>query len=87
LKLALFFFNFTLKTENPFEIILEKWDSIEKAIEKLNIAPQSEEDFMTLEQVSLFIGLAKTSVYGLVHKGQIPHSKLVNDCILKNLRL
>jgi predicted DNA-binding transcriptional regulator AlpA len=61
--------------ENPFEIILEKLISIEKAIEKLKTTSNDDEDFMTLEQVSLFIGLAKPSVYGLVHKRQIPHFK------------
>ena len=61
--------------ENPFEIILEKLNSIEKAIEKLKTTSNDDEDFMTLEQVSLFIGLAKPSVYGLVHKRQIPHFK------------
>ena len=45
--------------ENPFEIILEKLNSIEKAIEKLNNATKSEGEFMNIDQVSSFIGLAK----------------------------
>ena len=69
------FFNFTLKMENPFEIILEKLNSIETAIEKLNTASKSEEDFMNIDQVSSFIGLAKSTVYGLIHKQKIPYFK------------
>ena len=61
--------------ENPFEIILEKLSSIEKAIEKLKTASNDDEDFMTIKQVSIFIGLAKPTVYGLVHKRQIPYFK------------
>lgn len=61
--------------ENPFEIILEKLNNIEKAIEKLNTASKSEEEFMNIEQVASFIGLSKTSVYGLTHKQKIPYFK------------
>lgn len=61
--------------ENPFEIILEKLNSIEKAIEKLNAVSNDEQEFMNLEQVSSFIGLAKPTVYGLTHKRKIPHFK------------
>lgn len=49
--------------ENPFKIILEKLDSIEK----LKAASNDDEDFMATEQESLSIGLAKPTVYGLVH--------------------
>ncbi|WP_291099357.1 MULTISPECIES: helix-turn-helix domain-containing protein [unclassified Flavobacterium] len=61
--------------ENPFEIILEKLNSIEKAIEKLNAVSNDEQEFMNLEQVSSFIGLAKPSVYGLIHERKIPYFK------------
>ena len=60
--------------ENPFEIILEKLNSIEKAIEKLK-APSNDDDFMTIEQVSSFVGLTKTTIYGLTHERKIPHFK------------
>lgn len=61
--------------ENPFEIILEKLNNIEKATEKLNTVPKSEEDFMNVDQVSSFIGLAKPTVYVLIHERKIPHFK------------
>jgi excisionase family DNA binding protein len=61
--------------ENPFEIILEKLNSIEKAIEKLKTASNEDEDFMTIEQVSSFVGLSKATIYGLTHERKIPYFK------------
>lgn len=61
--------------ENPFEIILEKLNSIEKAIEKLKTASNDDEDFMTIEQVSSFVGLSKATIYGLTHERKIPYFK------------
>jgi excisionase family DNA binding protein len=61
--------------ENPFEIILEKLNSIEKAIEKLNAQPNSDDVFMNIEQVASFVGLSKTTIYGLTHDRSIPHFK------------
>jgi hypothetical protein len=55
------------KMENPFEIILEKLNSIEKAIEKLNTKSNSDDDFMITEQVASFVGLSIATVYGLTH--------------------
>lgn len=51
--------------KNPFEIILEKLNNIEKAIEKLNTT--SNNDFMNIEQAASFVGLSKATVYGLTH--------------------
>lgn len=62
--------------ENPFEIILEKLNNIEKAIEKLNIKPNSDDDFMNIEQAASFVGLSKATVYGLTHVRKIPHFKV-----------
>jgi hypothetical protein len=41
---------FTIKMENPFEIILEKLNNIEKAIEKLN-APSNNDDEILLSRI------------------------------------
>lgn len=35
--------------ENPFEVILEKLNNIEKAIEKLNTSSNSDDDFINIE--------------------------------------
>ena len=58
--------------ENPFEIILEKLNSIEKAIEKLNTKSNSDDDFMITEQVASFVGLSIATVYSLTHQHKIP---------------
>ncbi len=61
--------------ENPFEIILGKLNSIEKAIEKLKTTSKDDEDFMNIEQVYSFIDLFKPSIYGLIQKRKIPNFK------------
>lgn len=62
--------------ENPFEIILEKLNTIEKAIEKPNISSNNDDDFMNIEQVASFVGLFKATVYSLIHQRKIPHFKV-----------
>ncbi|HEY4788035.1 MAG TPA: helix-turn-helix domain-containing protein [Bacteroidales bacterium] len=37
--------------------------------------PDDEYDLMTIQEVAGFINMAVTSVYGLVHRKQIPHIK------------
>ncbi|MBC7749763.1 MAG: hypothetical protein H7Z76_14520, partial [Methylotenera sp.] len=37
--------------ENPFEIILEKLNNIEKAIEKLNVLPLNNDDEILLSRI------------------------------------
>ena len=41
--------------ENTFEIILEKLNSIEKAIEKIQNASNDKEDFMTLDKYQFLL--------------------------------
>ncbi|SDH32567.1 transcriptional regulator, AlpA family [Flavobacterium omnivorum] len=62
--------------ENLFEIILEKLNNIEKAIEKLNTSSNNDDDFMNIEQVASFVGLSKATVYGLILQRKIPHFKV-----------
>lgn len=61
--------------ENHFEIILEKLNNIEKAIEILNTSSNIDDDFKNIEQVSSFIGLSKPTIYVLTHKQKIPYFK------------
>ena len=63
--------------ENPFEVILEKLNAIESAIEKLNATSNNSDDnFMDIKQVASFIGVSKVTVYGMTHKQTIPHFKV-----------
>src|SRR5436190_2220623 len=68
--------------ENPFELLIEKIDRLEKAVERLsassNINDASSnrnDEFMNIEQVANFVGLSKDTIYGLTHKKLIPHFK------------
>lgn len=69
-------FNFGLKMENPFEIILEKLEHIQNAISRIEKKSAADEQkFLNIDQVSEFIGLSKFTIYGLTHKRIIPHYK------------
>jgi excisionase family DNA binding protein len=72
--------------ENPFEVILEKLNAIENAIEKLNsTSNNSDDNFMDINQVSSFIGVSKVTVYGMTHKQIIPHFKVGKRLYFKKL--
>lgn len=64
--------------ENPFELILERLDRIEKAIHNLNLsnAITVEEKTMNILEVANYIKVAKTSIYGLTHQKKIPYYKV-----------
>ena len=63
--------------ENPFELILERLDRIEKAIEKLNVNKiiLVEETTLDLEDLSKYLNITKPGLYGMVHRKVIPHYK------------
>ena len=65
--------------ENPFEIILQKLENIEKVLEELK-NKQTENssdklDILSTSDVADYIKLTVSSVYGLVHHNKIPHCK------------
>ena len=67
--------------ENPFEIINERLENIEKLLENIyaNIGTK-EFNFITtkimdIEQLSNYLGLSKSHIYKLTSKHTIPHSK------------
>lgn len=63
--------------ENPFELILEKLDRIEKAIQNLNVgepkAPVNE--LLDVEQVASYLKVTKSAIYKLTSTSEIPHYK------------
>lgn len=74
--------------ENPFEIINERLENIEKLLENIyaNIGTK-ESNFITtkimdIEQLSNYLGLSKSHIYKLTSKHTIPHSKRVKGFIL-----
>ena len=63
--------------ENPFELILERLDRIEKAITALNYIsyiPDSNQ-IMNIAEVAAYIKVAKATIYGMTHRNTIPHYK------------
>ena len=67
--------------ENPFSQIKYKLDKIEQLIKsnntkKANTTPiRDADEFMGIKQVADLLGLAKPTIYGLVHKRKIPFMK------------
>lgn len=56
--------------------ILEKLDSIEATLLSITTNAQPDKDeLLTINQASKFINLAKPTIYGLVSRKEIPHSK------------
>jgi len=63
--------------ENPFELIIERLDRIEKAIYNLNYISTKPDvnQIMNISEVATYIKIAKTTIYGLTHRNTIPHYK------------
>ena len=63
--------------ENPFEIILERLDRIEKAIEQLsdNGSLANANDPMDIKALSTYIKTSPSAIYKFTSLGSIPHYK------------
>ena len=69
--------------ENPFEIIIERLNAIDNTLEDMSkkyyamIAKESnKKEIITINEVAEYLYLSVPTVYGLVHKGLIPHYKV-----------
>ncbi len=68
--------------ENPFEMIIQRLDNIEKLLNELtkreisgNQTPSSDE-IMTVDQVADYLSLAKPTIYGKCASREIPCFKV-----------
>ncbi|RDI56277.1 helix-turn-helix domain-containing protein [Flavobacterium glaciei] len=63
--------------ENPFELIMERLDRIEKAIENLKTANpvQVNNAPMNVKEVSKYLNLSVSAIYKLTSTSEIPHYK------------
>ena len=65
--------------ENPFEIILQKLDKLEKSIEELKYLTKDSEneikELLSCVELAEYINLTVSTVYGLVHQKKIPYYK------------
>jgi len=67
--------------ENPFEIIIEKLNGIEKRMHSIEIKLNGLENsnyLMDTKQVSEYLKLAVPTIYDKVHKREIPHHKIAS---------
>ena len=68
--------------ENPFEIIIERLDNIEKLLKELTkreiTGDQSSmpDEIMTVDQVAIYLSLAKPTIYGKCASREIPCFKV-----------
>jgi hypothetical protein len=64
-----FFFDFTLKTENPFELILERLERIEIAIQKLKLPTIKDDKEVLLSRIetATLLKFSLTVVYSIFH--------------------
>jgi excisionase family DNA binding protein len=69
--------------ENPFEIINERLNRIEYMLNdlaKINYSRSEKEiandEIFTIEKVAKYLNLSVPTIYGYVHRRQIPHYKL-----------
>lgn len=68
--------------ENPFEIINQRLEAIEILLQELISIPKSnkvknegEIEFLNVQQTADYVSLSKATVYGLIHKLEIPNYK------------
>lgn len=65
--------------ENPFEIILERLDRIERLLinqaQKPNALAEDGNEFMNIKEVSAYLYLSVATIYGKVSKGELPNYK------------
>ena len=77
--------------ENPFEIILEKLNSLEKAIEKNNASNSGENILLSADETCELLKIKRTTLYVQTKKGKLTCYGLGNriyykkDEVLKNL--
>jgi len=67
--------------ENPFEIILEKLESIESLLSEMNALPISNPNptnaktILNMNELSEYLGLSKGTLYKFTSERKIPHYK------------
>ncbi len=68
--------------ENPFEIIIQRLDSIERLLIEMKSGSRIENapiwkgnELMNVQQVAEYLSLAVQTIYSLVHKMEIPNFK------------
>ncbi len=63
--------------ENPFELLLEKLNTIENLLKEKQLPTIGSPDFeiLDIKQAATYIGISKATLYGLTSSRQVPHYK------------
>lgn len=71
--------------ENPFELIMERLDRIEKALSNIKIenAIVEESKAMNVSEVAKYLNTNIPSIYGLTSRAEIPHYKIAKKLYFK----
>ena len=71
--------------ENPFELIIERLDRIEKAISNLKLENVIvvESKAMNVSEVAKYLNTNIPSIYGLTSRAEIPHYKIAKKLYFK----
>ena len=71
--------------ENPFELIIERLDRIEKAISDLKKENtfKTESKAMNVSEVAKYLNTNVPSIYGLTSRAEIPHYKIAKKLYFK----
>ena len=71
--------------ENPFELIMERLDRIEKAISNLKLENVIvvESKAMNVSEVAKYLNTNIPSIYGLTSRAEIPHYKIAKKLYFK----
>jgi excisionase family DNA binding protein len=77
--------------ENPFELILERLNTIEnliKSLNKIDLVPSSPvNEILNLNEAAEYPGLAKSTLYKMASCRLIPHSKIGKKIFLRRNEL
>lgn len=78
---------------NPFQSIDEKLNKIESLLLQLKQLPHEklnqnkDEEFLTVKETAEFLSLSVPTIYGLIHKGEIPVMKRSKRCYFSKIEL
>jgi excisionase family DNA binding protein len=77
--------------ENPFELIIDRLDKIEKSIESLkssnNLLEKENDIFFSIDELSEYLKISKSSIYGFVHRKKIPYYKFSRSLNFKKTEI
>lgn len=78
---------------NPFEVIEARLNNIETLLLDIKHKPKEQglktdtDELLTVQDTAKFLSLSVSTVYGLIHKGEIPVMKRSKRCYFSKIEL